>query len=739
MPQNREIVVAVAGNPNCGKSTLINAISGSKMDVGNWPGVTVEKREAVVEYEGVDIRFVDLPGTYSLSAYSQDEVVARDYLINEKPDVILNVVDATNLERNLNLSTQLIELGIPTIMALNVYDELKAKRSEINIPLMEQQLGISIIPTIATRKEGIVPLIKKIMEISRAPEAHLPQTITYNHDVELALSQIQEQLSQIPAPEVQRFPQRWLCLKLLERDAHLQSHYGIKIDDEEYHRITKHLRELHSRKMDEVIADARFAVNKGLVEMVLTREKINKQDLTDKLDRFVLNKWVGIPLFVLAMWLVFKLTFDVATPFVDWADALVTGPMSRWMTNILVALRSPMWLISLIVDGIIAGVGAVLVFTPVIFFMMFFITFLEGSGYMARVAFIMDRVMHVMGLHGRSFIPMILGFGCNVPSIYATRTLETDQEKQLTSMLVPLMSCGARLPVYVLFAGAFFAHNKGTVIWSLYFLGIVMAFIIGAIFKKTLFRSKAQEFIMELPPYRMPSFSNIMVHTWEKVKHFVVKAGTYIMAMSVIVWFLFFLPIGSDKEHSYLGRVGKVISPVLKPLGFGTWQAGSSIISGIVAKEVVVSTMGTLYVGDQDEPVQYYTNIMMKGEMVRVPLLREQPTFWQDLGEIGKGLVIAGRDAIASLFTIGFVSLSAEEDPANESLRQELSKDFSPLSAYSFLVFVLLYMPCMVVLAAMKTELKTWKWAGITVTYQMLLAWVMSFIVYQGGKLLGLG
>lgn len=437
--------------------------------------------------------------------------------------------------------------------------------------------------------------------------------------------------------------------------------------------------------------------------------------------------------------LVFKLTFDVAMPFVDWADAVVSGPLSRWMTSILVTIHSPLWLISLAVDGIIAGVGAVLVFTPVIFFMMFFITFLEGSGYMARVAFIMDRVMHVMGLHGRSFIPMILGFGCNVPSIYATRTLETDQEKQLTSLLVPLMSCGARLPVYVLFAGAFFATHKGTVIWSLYFLGIVMAFLMGALFKKTLFKGKGREFIMELPPYRLPSFSNIMVHTWEKVRHFVIKAGTYIMAMSVIVWFLFFLPIGSDKEHSYLGRAGQFISPVLKPLGFGSWQAGSSIISGIVAKEVVVSTMGTIYMGEEEEKLPYYTNIIVEGKPTKMVIPRKHPSFWQDLGEIGLGFFTASRDSVVSLFTIGFVSLSAEEDPENAGLKEALKGDFTPLSGYAFLVFILLYMPCMVVLAAMKTELKTWKWAGISIVYQMLLAWVMAFIVYQGGRLLGLG
>lgn len=736
--QNKQIVIAVAGNPNCGKSTLINALAGSRLHVGNWPGVTVEKKEAELEYEGLTIRFIDLPGIYSLSPFSQDEIIARDFLLEEKPDLILNVLDATNLERNLNLTVQLLTLQIPTILALNVYDELRKKQASIDIPLMEEQLGVAVIPTVAPRGEGIVPLLRKIKEYALNPSPATPRTLHFNQDVEDALDQIMRHVDSQHTESAIELPRRWLALRLLEQDPYLQEKYGLALEKTIHQSITQHLRTQHSRRLDEILADARFALVKGLIESVLSRPRISKIDLTDKIDKFVLNKWIGIPLFVFAMWLIFKLTFDVATPYVDWLDGLVSGPLSRWITNLLLAVRAPVWLISLVVDGIIAGVGAVLVFTPVIFFMMFFITFLEGSGYMARVAFIMDRVMHVMGLHGRSFIPMILGFGCNVPSIYATRTLETDQEKQLTSLLVPLMSCGARLPVYVLFAGAFFTSHKGTVIWSLYFLGVVMAFLMGALFKRSLFRGTAREFIMELPPYRLPSLSNVMVHTWEKVKHFVIKAGTYIMAMSVIVWFLFFLPIGSDKEHSFLGRAGKVISPVLKPLGFGTWQAGSSIISGIVAKEVVVSTMGTIYVGEE-ETQPFYTNIIVRGIQKKIPLLRDEPSFWQDVGELGKGLLTATRDAAVSLFTIGFVSMSAEEDLANESLKQALKGDFTPLSAYAFLVFVLLYMPCMVVLAAMKGELKTWKWAGISVAYQMLLAWVMAFIVYQGGRLLGLG
>jgi ferrous iron transport protein B len=446
-------------------------------------------------------------------------------------------------------------------------------------------------------------------------------------------------------------------------------------------------------------------------------------ELTEKIDRIVLNRFLGIPIFLAAMWVVFKLTFDLSAPFGDWIDAMTAGPFKHWAQAILGFVGAPDWTVSLVNDGIISGVGFVLVFVPVIFAMMFFITFLEGSGYMARAAFVMDRTMHSMGLHGKSFIPMLLGFGCNVPGIYATRTLENPRDKALTALLLPLMSCGARLPVYVLFAGVFFATGSGTVIWSLYLLGITLAILMGILFKKTLFRGEAPMFIMELPPYRMPSFHSLCLHTWEKGKHFLFKAGTYILAVSIFVWFLLNLPWGvQNKKDSFLGKAGQVVAPALAPLGFGNWEAASSLITGVIAKEIVVGTMGEIYAPQKEEQK------------------KAAPTLGGDLKEIvvsfGTAVKESARNTVS---TFGVSSLAAEEEEGQSSLKEAVHKAFTPLTAYAFMVFVLLYMPCVVVAIAMKQEFGTWKWFGVAFLYQTALAWGCAFIVYQGGRLLGFG
>jgi ferrous iron transport protein B len=427
------------------------------------------------------------------------------------------------------------------------------------------------------------------------------------------------------------------------------------------------------------------------------------------------------------MWIMFKLTFDVSKPFADWVAAMISGPLTHWASALAGLIHAPAWTVSLLTDGVIAGTGNVLAFVPMIFAMMFFITFLEGSGYMARAAFVMDRAMHAIGLHGKSFIPMLLGFGCNVPAIYATRTLENPRDKALTALLIPLMSCGARLPVYIVFIGAFFPNHGGTVLWSLYMMGIGLAIFMGYIFKKTLFRGEAPMFIMELPPYRMPSARSLMIHTWEKGKHFLIKAGTYILAVSIMVWFLLNLPWGVEhKQDSYLGKVGQVSAPLLAPLGFGSWEASSSLIAGLVAKEIVVGTMGEIYVKKEAE----------KKKVI--------PTFGEDLKEAGSSLVKAGKESFSNVFsTLGVSSLSADEDAEKAAernpLRAELKKHFTPLTAYAFIVFVLLYMPCVIAAVAMVQEFRTWKWYGVAFAYQMVLAWGMAALVFQGGKLLGLG
>jgi ferrous iron transport protein B len=719
--QFETITIAVAGNPNSGKSTLINGIAGTRLHVGNWPGVTVEKKEAIFQCGGRRIRLMDLPGTYSLSPYTQEEIIARDYLVREKPDVIINVVDATNLERNLYLAVQLMELGIPVVMALNICDEAEEKGYRIDTGAMEEMLGIAVVRTVATRKTGLEELIKRAVTVVEE-KTNLPKQLNYGEDIEGPCRVIEDHLRKEHSTVAAAYPIRWLALKLMEGDSRVIEETGL---DESglLGETLRHLREAHEEDMESLMADVRYALASGLSREVMKKTETGKIEMTERIDRVVLNRFLGIPIFLAAMWLVFKFTFDVSTPFADWIDAMTAGPFRRWAVEIMGFIHAPAWIASLVTDGIIAGVGFVLVFVPVIFAMMFFITFLEGSGYMARAAFVMDRAMHAIGLHGKSFIPMLLGFGCNVPAVYATRVLENPRDKALTSLLIPLMSCGARLPVYVVFMGAFFAAHAGTVLWSLYVMGITLAVLIGIIFKKTLFKGESPMFIMELPPYRMPSLRSLMVHTWEKGKHFLIKAGTYILAVSVLVWFLLNLPWGvQNKRDSYLGRTGQVLAPVLEPLGFGNWEAASSLVSGLIAKEIVVGTMGEIYVHKAKEEKH------------------EQPSLTDDLREIGTSFLTASRESVSNIFsTFRISSISAKNDEEDAGLKPVLRKTFTPLSAYAFIVFVLLYMPCLIVAIAMRQEFGTWKWYGIAFTYQMALAWSVTFLIYHGGKLLGIG
>lgn len=717
MSGQKPLVVAVAGNPNAGKSTLINAIAGSRLHVGNWPGVTVEKKEALFDLEGQSIRLVDLPGCYSLSPYTQEEIISRDYLVSEKPDLIINVVDATNLERNLYLTIQLIELGIPMVMALNMSDEAEAKGYKINCGQMEKTLGITVIPTSATRRTGLNELLKAVVSLADSGGTHRPRILNYGGDVEVILDGLHDHLADSHPALLEQYPQRWLLLKLLEGDRLVMKAVNITPDSLPEH-LFDHLNQAHGDDVEGLLADVRYSLSAGLCREVLVKPEKRNIEMTERIDKIVLNRFLGIPIFMAAMWLLFKLTFNLSAPFGDWIKAMTEGPFKRWAAAVLGVIGAPDWTVSLVNDGVIAGVGFVLVFVPVIFAMMFFITFLEGSGYMARAAFVMDRAMHTIGLHGKSFIPMLLGFGCNVPGIYATRTLENPKDKVLTALLIPLMSCGARLPVYVLFVGIFFPNNAGTVIWTLYVMGILLAILMGFIFKKTLFRGEAPMFIMELPPYRMPSFTSLCLHTWEKGKHFLVKAGTYIFAVSILVWFMLHMPWGVEhKKDSYLGQAGQIMAPALAPLGFGNWEAAASLITGVIAKEIVVGTMGEIYAPKQDEK-------------------KENPTLGEDLKEIVVSFGTATKTAVAKLLHL---PVAEEKEEDQSALKQAILKGFTPLTSFAFMAFVLLYMPCMIVLAAMRQEFGTWKWVGVGFVYQTLLAWTVALIIYQGGTLLGLG
>jgi ferrous iron transport protein B len=721
----RVITVAVAGNPNAGKSTLINALAGSRLHVGNWPGVTVEKKEAKFEFNGRTIRLVDLPGTYSLSPYTQEEIIARDYLLHNGPDLVINVVDATNLERNLYLTVQLLELGIPTVMALNIFDEAEAKGYRIDVAGMEQMLGISVIPTTATRQRGLHELLCAVLATADAQQEHKPRQLSYGADLDQAIDWISQTLTERHPHLAKRYPLRWLACKLMEGDAELDREINVGIDEVAGDAL-HHLRRAHGEDLEALMADARYGLANGLTREVLHRPELRKMELTEKIDRIVLNRFLGIPIFLAAMWLMFKLTFDLSSPFGDWLDGMIAGPFRRWVEAGLSLVGAPDWTVSLALDGVIAGVGFVLVFVPVIFAMMFFITFLEGSGYMARAAFVMDRAMHAIGLHGKSFIPMLLGFGCNVPGIYATRTLENPRDKALTALLIPLMSCGARLPVYVLFAGVFFgaASRHGDLVAVR--AGDRPGHRHGDAFQTHPVPRRNADVHHGAPPLPDAVVQEpLPAHLGEGEA--LPDQGRHLHPGGLGVCLVPAQPpLGVEsKRDSYLGQAGAAVAPIFEPLGFGTWEASASLITGLIAKEIVVGTMGEIYLpGALDEAAE-------EGPA---------PTLGEDLKEIVVSFGGAFKEAGVNVVgTFGVSSLAAEEAAGDSPLKSAVRGAFTPLSAYAMMAFVLLYMPCVVVAIAMRQEFGSWKWFGLAFAYQSVLAWGVALIIYQGGRLLGLG
>lgn len=525
-----------------------------------------------------------------------------------------------------------------------------------------------------------------------------------------------------------RYPKRWLAIKLLEADPDILARVQAMPNGEQViaraQQGAEHIKSMLGDEVDLITADHRYGFINGVVRQSLHRPLIDRITLTDRIDNIVTHKWLGLPVFFAVMYVIFRLVIDVSSPFLDWTDALITGPISRWLSALLDLMLAPLWLRSLLVDGIVAGVGGVLVFVPGLLILYFFLALLEDSGYMSRAAFVMDRFMRVVGLHGKSFIPMILGFGCAVPAVYATRTIASRRDRILTALLVPLMSCSARLPVYVVFGLAFFGSRAGTVIWAMYALGIVVAMLAGMVFTRTILKPDVSSaFVLELPPYRQPALKSVLIHMWENTREFVRKAGTTILAASIIMWILLNLPWGvTNQRDSYFGKVSGAISPIFAPLGFGNWETGGALVSGFMAKEIVVSTMSQIYVG---------------GGQARAT---ESTTFTEDLVGIGKGFVDAVvQSAKIAADIIPGVHL-VDENAASEdtALSTELRDHFTPLSAASLLVFVLLYVPCVATLGAIKQEFGP-SWAVTSAVYQTVVAWIAAFIVYQGGHLLGLG
>lgn len=685
--RSRTINIALVGNPNCGKTSLFNRATGMREKVGNYSGVTVDAKQGVLHHKGYTINLIDLPGTYSLTEYSAEEVYVREYITKHHPDLVLNVVDASNLERNLFLTTQLIDMNIRVVMALNMYDELLAGGAKLNYTYLGQLMGIPIIPTTASRGIGIGEVLDKIIEVfeDKAKESRHVH-INYGPEIEDAISRIKAVVVSNKNITDMYVP-RYVSIKLLENDSIMQEQLHAVPNYEQIMAVAeKEIGQLEKEYKEDtktVITNAKYGFIRGALQETYNPGEKDKRQLTNAIDALLTHQWLGFPFLIFFMWLTFQATFSLGNYPMDWIDMGVAA-LGEWVAGILP--EGP--LNDLLVNGIIAGVGGVIVFLPNILILFFFISLMEDTGYMARAAFIMDRLMHKIGLHGKSFIPLLIGFGCNVPAIMATRTLESKRDRIITMLITPFMSCSARLPVYILLVAAFFPKNQGLVLMSIYFIGIVVAVLTALLMKKTLFKNSSVPFVMELPPYRMPTMRNILIHMWEKAGQYLRKMGTIILMASILIWALGYFPLNRDAEvgssehleQSYIGKMGRFIEPGLEPLGFD-WKMGVSIVTGLAAKEIVVSSMGILY---------------------HVPDAEENT---QGLAE----------------------SLKSQVDCEGNHI-------FNPLVAYSFMLFILIYFPCMAVIAAIKKE-AGWKWALFTIFYTTGLAWIVAFCVYQIGSM----
>jgi ferrous iron transport protein B len=719
------IDVALVGNPNSGKTTLFNRVSHSREHVGNYAGVTVGSKEALFNHRGYTFRITDLPGTYSLSDYSSEERFVREHIMLKKPDVVVNVVDANNLERNLYLTSQLIDMDVTVILALNMYDDLMASKDKINLGLLSRLLGIRIVPTISNRGKGIYRLLNHVIRVYENEDPDIRHIhINYGEEIERSVQKLQELIRETPSL-TDHYSSRFISLKLLERDDNCAflisgARNFLEIRDraqEENRRISN----LFKEETETLITDARYGFVAGALKETMKRSGNNPgATRSQRIDRILTHKYLGLPIFLGFLWLMFHATFTLGNYPMGWIEKGVALLGQLTSTYLPEGILRDMF-----VDGVIGGVGGVIVFLPNILILFFFISLMEDTGYMARTAFIMDKVMHLFGLHGKSFIPLIMGFGCNVPAIMATRTLEDRNDRLLTMLIIPFMSCSARLPVYVLVAGAIFPARAGHVIFMLYMVGVVFSMLMSILFKKTFFKNSEAPFVMELPIYRNPGIRVILRHMWAKGVHYLKKMGGVILVASLVIWALGYFPRNVDyskdfnqlisleqqkgteqsasnimqlnqqmelerQRHSYIGKLGKAIEPVIKPLGFD-WKMGISLVTGFAAKEIVVSTMGVLYQVDPGS---------VEGTVSLQERLREQ--------------------------------VYSEGPRAGERV-------FTPLTGISFLLFVLFYLPCVAVITAVGRESGSWKWAAFVLFYTTAIAWTSSFVVYQLGSLLQMG
>ena len=692
--EKNTINIALIGNPNCGKTSLFNELCNGHERVGNYSGVTVDAKDGHFDYGGFHFKVVDLPGTYSLSSYSPEERYVRKYLKDETPDVIINVVVASNLERNLYLTTELIDMDRSMVIALNMYDELEASGAKLDHEQLGKMIGVPIIPTVSKSGKGIKNLLDTIIQVFE----NTNKTVRHVHvnlgsEIEEAITVLKNEIKKSSLPISQKFSPRYIAIKLLENDSEVLEELKNAPDLDSWIQLrdkaVEHIETVGNEDIMSAIASEKYGFISGALKETMTPEtKTSEQKTTDIIDTIVTHKLFGFPIFLLIMWFIFWVTFELGSYPMDWIDAGVS-----WLSDTVREFMPAGPLKDLIVDGIIGGVGGVIVFLPNIMILYFFISFMEDSGYMARAAFIMDKIMHKMGLHGKSFIPLIMGFGCNVPAVMSSRIIESRSSRLITMLIIPFMSCSARLPIYLLLVGTFFPSNASFVILSLYILSIIVAIITAKLMRKTMFKKDETPFVMELPSYRVPTMKASLHHMWEKGEQYLRKMGGVILIGSIAIWALSYFPrdfnksneqmtateIATQQQNSYLASIGRFFEPVVEPLGFN-WKGSVALISGATAKEIVVSTLGVLYSNDNDSAESLSQRI-------------------------------------------------AEVNPETGT------PDFTPLVALSFMVFVVLYFPCIATIVAISREAGGWKYGAFTILYNTAVAWIFSFIVYQVGSL----
>lgn len=717
------INVALVGNPNCGKTTLFNHASGSHEHVGNYSGVTVDAKEAFMQHRGYTFQWIDLPGTYSITEYSPEELYVRNYITDKMPDIVVNVVDASNLERNLFLTTQLIDMNIKVVIALNMFDELEKKNIQFDYESLGRMVGIPTIPTIASKGKGIDELLDKLIDVYEDRDPNVRHVhINYGTDIEAAIKLIQNEIWKNPSI-TDKLSSRYLAIKLLEQDKTTMNQLTTSCQNVQQIKLVtataiQRLEKEYGENSETIITDAKYGFIDGALKETYQENIKDKRKNKHELDDVLTHRFWGFPIFIFFMWLMFQATFTLGSYPMVWI-----GDGVAWISQMVSNLLAPGPLHDLVVDGVIAGIGSVIVFLPNILILFLFISIMEDTGYMARASFIMDKLMHKIGLHGKSFIPLLMGFGCNVPAIMATRTLENRKNRILTMMIIPFMSCSARLPVYVLLISAFFAAYQGLVLFAIYFTGVLLAILVALVMKKIVFKKQEAPFVMELPPYRMPTIKSTTVHMWFKAKQYLHKMGSVILVASILLWALGYFPRHSSKEqfyaqqiakveansqlsqhtktneiehlsldkesaqqeNSYIGRLGHAIEPIMAPLGFD-WKMSVSLISGFAAKEIVVSSMGILYQAGShaDEHSQTLKNQLIKEKYQSGPL-------------IGRAV-------------------------------------FTPAATIAFLLFVLIYFPCIATIAAINRE-AGWRWATFAATFTTVLAWVVALLAYQIGSL----